>query len=113
MTAPGRATSGPLLTTVTDLVSEPAGDGYSEFLRVPAMSMGLFTASRGYEDLQEPHAEDEVYVVHSGHAVLDVAGTRTPVGPGSVAFVPAHMPHRFVDISTDLQVLVVFAPAET
>lgn len=52
-------------------------------------------------------------MVLSGRAVLEVSATRAPVGPGSVAFVPAGVPHRFMDIGTDLQVLVVFAPAET
>lgn len=47
MTAGGRSSDGPLLTTVADLATEGAGDGYTEFLRVPAMSMGLFTAPPG------------------------------------------------------------------
>jgi mannose-6-phosphate isomerase-like protein (cupin superfamily) len=107
------AAEGPLVTTVADLADTGEGHGYTEVLRVPAMSMGVFTASPGYDDRQQPHAEDEVYVVSSGHAVLEISGTRTSVGPGSVAFVPAGVPHRFVDVSTDLQVLVLFAPAET
>ena len=105
------AGSRPLVADVSSLAA--AGDGYVEFLRVPAMSMGLFSASPGYHDTQEPHAEDEVYVISSGTAVLEIAGERTPVGPGSVAFVPARVPHRFLDISTELRVFVVFAPAET
>ncbi len=32
---------------------------------------------------------------------------------GSVAYVPARVPHRFTDISTDLRVMVVFAPPYT
>ena len=34
------------------------------------------------------------------------------VGPGSVIFVPANEEHRFVDVTEDLQVLVVFAPPD-
>jgi quercetin dioxygenase-like cupin family protein len=44
---------------------------------------------------------------------LDVDGSGTEVGPGSVAFVPAGVAHSFVDISQDLRVAVVFAPPET
>ena len=31
---------------------------------------------------------------------------------GSVAYVPSRVPHRFVDITDDLEVAVVFAPPE-
>jgi mannose-6-phosphate isomerase-like protein (cupin superfamily) len=103
----------PWVGTVDDLTHTRHGDGYAESLRVPALSMGVFVASVGYDDQQDPHAEDEVYVVASGRAVLEVAGTRSPVGPGSIAFVPAGVPHRFSDISEDVRVLVFFAPAQT
>jgi quercetin dioxygenase-like cupin family protein len=33
------------------------------------------------------------------------------VGPGSVIFVPSGEEHRFTDITEDLALLVVFAPA--
>jgi mannose-6-phosphate isomerase-like protein (cupin superfamily) len=99
---------------VDDLAAAARGaDGYAELLRVPALSLGLFLASTGYDDHQDPHAEDEVYVVTEGRAVLDVAGTLTPVGPGSIAFVPAQVPHRFLDITDNLCVVVLFAPAES
>jgi hypothetical protein len=32
--------------------------------------------------------------------------------PGAVAFVPAGEEHRFIDITEDFTVLVVFGPAE-
>ena len=35
------------------------------------------------------------------------------VGPGSVVFVPAAEEHRFVDVTEELAVLVVFVPAES
>jgi oxalate decarboxylase/phosphoglucose isomerase-like protein (cupin superfamily) len=38
---------------------------------------------------------------------------RVPVGPGSVVFVPADEAHRFVDVTEELEVLVVFVPAES
>lgn len=103
----------PLVTDMAALGTAAERDGYREFLRVPAMSLGLFKAAAGYVDTQQPHAEDEVYVVMSGTAVLEIDGEPNPVVTGSVAFVPAHVPHHFYDISTDLQVLVLFAPAQT
>jgi mannose-6-phosphate isomerase-like protein (cupin superfamily) len=98
-----------------ELDNDRAASGrlYEEFLRVPAMSMGLYVLEAGAEDPQSPHDEDEAYIVMAGRAVIDVDGEDRAVGPGSVVFVAAHVPHRFHSISQRLEVMVVFAPAET
>lgn len=88
------------------------GRRYLEFLRVPSISAGLYVLAAGTEDPQQPHAEDEVYYVVRGRATIRVADEDRPVGPGSVVFVAAHVPHRFYTIEEDLEVLVIFAPAE-
>lgn len=103
----------PLVTGLDTLLAAQGDATYREFVRVPSMSVGLFAARAGHDDTQSPHEEDEVYVVLEGTAVLDVDGRRTAVSAGSVAYVPARVPHRFVDISADLRVAVVFAPAES
>jgi quercetin dioxygenase-like cupin family protein len=86
---------------------------YGEFLRIPAMSMGVYRLSAGGVDPQQPHNEDEAYYVVNGRAEIEIEGQRQPVGPGSVIFVAAHADHRFVNIGSDLLVVVFFAPAET
>jgi quercetin dioxygenase-like cupin family protein len=91
---------------------EAWGRLYLEFLRVPALSVGLYELAAGATDPQGPHSEDEVYVVMSGAAVLRVAEVDHPVAAGSVVHVEAGAEHRFVDITSDLTVLVVFAPPE-
>ena len=103
----------PVVTDVDALVVEHGSTRYTEFVRVPALSLGLFAVGAGHEDTQSPHAEDEVYVVVAGRATLVVDGERTAVSAGSVAYVPARVPHRFVDVTEDLRVYVVFAPPET
>ena len=90
-----------------------SGRLYHEFLRVPALSAGLYVLDAGGTDPQKPHAEDEVYVVMSGRGRLRTGDEDVAVGPGSVAFVAAGIDHRFHDIEERLSVLVVFAPAET
>lgn len=90
-----------------------ATNAYDEVLRVPALSLGVFAAQTGHDDVQQPHREDEVYVVISGSAQLEIAGERSPVSAGTVAYVPAGVQHRFVDIRGDLRVVVVFAPPQT
>lgn len=88
------------------------GKLYVEFLRVPSLSAGLYVLAAGSEDPQRPHAEDEVYHVVRGRATIRVADEDRPVGPGSVIYVAAGVPHRFHAIEEDLEILVVFAPAE-
>ncbi len=43
-----------------------SGLPYHEFLRVPALSCGIYSLPAGSKDLQGPHDEDEVYYVLSG-----------------------------------------------
>ena len=91
-----------------------ANDGaYLRFLNERHMSAGLYALDKGATDPQQPHKEDEIYVVVSGRAYLTVGEETTTVGRGSVAYVPAGMPHRFHHISEDLRVLVVFSPPES
>ncbi len=88
------------------------GRPYLEFLRVPSLSLGLYDLPAGGVDAQQPHTEDEVYFVTAGRAIVTVADEERAVGPGSVVYVPAAVPHRFHSISEDLRLLVFFAPAE-
>ncbi len=88
------------------------GQPFLEFLRVPALSLGLYTLEAGALDGQSPHTEDEIYVVMSGRARITVGGEVRDVGPGSVVYVGATVPHRFHDIAERLEVVVAFAPAE-
>jgi mannose-6-phosphate isomerase-like protein (cupin superfamily) len=83
-----------------------------EQFRVPDLSVGTYSIPAGGTDDQEPHTEDEVYVVTAGQAAFEAGGRRVEVGPGAVIFVPAGEPHRFADITADLAALVLFGPAE-
>ena len=97
-----------------ELLRERAGArrAYLEFLREPAMSAGLYVLPAGGKDLQSPHTEDEVYVVLRGRAQIRLGETDCPVTAGAVVYVPAGIEHHFHDIEEDLEVLVLFAPAE-
>ena len=85
---------------------------YHEFLRVPAMSAGLYVLKAGDVDPQKPHDMDEVYVVLAGRGKFICEDETIDVAPGQTIYVPAHDEHRFFDITEDLEILVVFAPAE-
>src|SRR5579871_4476098 len=92
--------------------SERDNQRWGEFLRVPSLSMGLYRLKAGQADEQQPHTEDEVYVVISGRASFRASEQVQAVIPGSVIFVERAVEHRFVDIAEDLTVLVFFAPRE-
>src|ERR1700720_1086918 len=90
-----------------------AGKLYLEFLRVPAMSAGVYTLPAGGVDPQKPHREDEMYYVVRGRARMRVGAADRMVSAGSVIFVAKEVEHRFYDIEEELVVLVFFAPAES
>jgi mannose-6-phosphate isomerase-like protein (cupin superfamily) len=82
---------------------------YFEFLRVPALSCGLYTLKAGAKDLQGPHEEDEVYMVLSGRGRLRVNGSEHQVQHGSLLYVRATSEHTFFEIEEDMTLLVFFA----
>jgi mannose-6-phosphate isomerase-like protein (cupin superfamily) len=89
------------------------GKPYLEFLRVAALSAGLYVLPAGATDPQRPHHEDEMYYVVRGQARMRLGSEDRAVGDGSVIFVPAGVEHRFHDVTQELVVLVCFAPAES
>ena len=91
---------------------ERSGRPYLEFITVPDLSVGLYVLAAGQPDLQQPHAEDEVYYVVSGAGRITVGDEVREVRPGSIVFVAAKVPHRFHDITDDLTLFVAFGPAE-
>lgn len=100
---------------LAELLAEqaPAGKPYLEFIRSETMSVGLYLLPAGGVDGQQPHHEDEVYVVLAGRARFTAADETRDVGPGDTLYVDAGVPHRFHDITEELRLLVVFAPPET
>ncbi|PYX39539.1 MAG: cupin domain-containing protein [Acidobacteria bacterium] len=100
---------------ISDLGKKRAQSGkpYLEFLRVPALSAGVYVLRAGATDQQRPHKEDEMYYVVSGRARMKVGSEDREVSAGSAIFVEANLEHRFHNIEQDLTVLVFFAPAES
>lgn len=96
-----------------DLQRAQSGKLYREFLRVPAMSAGLYVLPAASADPQHPHHEDEMYYVVRGRARFEAGKDDQEVSSGSVIYVAAEVGHRFYDITEELVVLVFFAPAES
>jgi mannose-6-phosphate isomerase-like protein (cupin superfamily) len=101
------------LFQIDDLLRQRSKDKkYFEFLRVPAMSAGIYVLPKGGTDLQKSHREDEMYYVVRGRAHMRIGPDHAEVRAGSVIFVEAELEHRFYNIEEELEVLVFFAPAE-
>jgi mannose-6-phosphate isomerase-like protein (cupin superfamily) len=105
--------------SIVELQTERVASGkrYLEFLRVPALSTGIYVLPEDGLDQQTPHHQDEIYYVMSGRARMKI--TRADEAPedrlvvgGTVIFVEAGTEHRFHSIEEELVVLVVFGPAE-
>ena len=101
------------IVKVEDLLRSLGEKRYQEFLRVPAMSAGIYVLFAGATDKQSPHAEDEIYYVVRGEAKMRLGTEERSVSQGDVIFVEKMLEHRFFDIADELVLLVIFAPAES
>ena|SRR5262249_51844435 len=97
---------------LSQLLGERADRSWLEFLRVPALSVGIYHLKAGQPDPQQPHTEDEVYYVVSGRGRFRAGEEELVVRPGTVIFVERWVAHRFYEITEDLTLLVFFAPPE-
>jgi mannose-6-phosphate isomerase-like protein (cupin superfamily) len=83
------------------------GGGYEIVHESPGIELGVYVLVAPEPDRQQPHADDEVYVVLEGSGVLEVSGKSVPVQEGDAVFVEAGAEHRFTAYE-HLAVLVVF-----
>jgi len=86
-----------------------AGNGGYEIVHEsPGLEIGVYVLVAPEPDRQEPHANDEVYVVLEGSGALEVEGEQTRLRDGQAIFVPAGADHKWVGYE-NLSVLVIFA----
>ena len=87
---------------------EAGTGGYEVVHASPGLELGVYVLVAPEPDRQEPHEDDEVYVVLEGTGVLTVEGEEIRVAPGRAVFVPAGADHRFTAYE-GLSVLVIFS----
>jgi mannose-6-phosphate isomerase-like protein (cupin superfamily) len=88
-----------------------AGGGYEVVHESAGLEIGVYVLVAPEADRQQPHQDDEVYVVLEGNGVLDVEGTTVELREGHAVFVPAGAEHRFSGYE-QLSVLVIFERAQ-
>ncbi len=87
---------------------EEGNGGYEIVHASPGLEVGVYVLVAPEPDHQQPHEDDELYVVLDGRGVLTVEGKEIPVEKGQAVFVPAHAVHQFTGYE-GLSVLVIFA----
>ena len=83
------------------------GGGYEIVHESAGLEVGVYVLVAPEPDRQQPHEDDEVYVVLDGDGILDVEGRSVAVREGSAVFVEAGAEHRFTAYE-QLAVLVIF-----
>jgi mannose-6-phosphate isomerase-like protein (cupin superfamily) len=81
--------------------------GYEVVHSSPGLELGVYVLVAPEPDRQQPHDDDEVYVVLEGTGTLEVEGETYDLAVGHSVFVPAGADHRFVGYE-QLSVLVIF-----
>jgi mannose-6-phosphate isomerase-like protein (cupin superfamily) len=84
-----------------------ARGGYEIVHESEGVEIGVYVLVAPEPDRQQPHADDEIYVVLDGSGTLDVEGVPVQLHRGSAVFVPAGAEHRFTGYE-QLSVLVIF-----
>jgi mannose-6-phosphate isomerase-like protein (cupin superfamily) len=102
----------PVLPHAGRYAAPEAGEStrYEEQFRSADLSVGTYSLAVGAVDDQSPHSEDEIYVVTAGRGTFVDDSGHAQVGPGDTIFVAAGVAHRFVDITEELSLVVLFAP---
>ena len=113
MNAPGKPSGGNVLRTAHPFDIEAAKKrlldrgGYEVVHASDGIEVGVYVLVAPEPDRQQPHEDDEVYVVLEGSGTLEVEGEQVELREGHAVFVPAGADHRFVGYE-QLSVLVIF-----
>ncbi len=93
------------LQQAADILKETS-DSFVELFRRGEFSAELYAPKD--VDLQQPHEQDEVYIVASGSGTFLRGEERVSFVRGDFLFVPAGIVHRFEDFTEDFSTWVIF-----
>lgn len=88
------------------VIAASASDDYGVLLEHGTLEIGYYKPEG--VDPQQPHEQDEVYIVSSGSGRFVIGDSEQAVEAGEALFVPAGVEHRFSDFSDDFAVWVIF-----
>ncbi|MBS1574908.1 MAG: cupin domain-containing protein [Bacteroidetes bacterium] len=79
---------------------------FTTLLQNGSMSVEYYAPVK--KDLQQPHLQDELYIIITGTGIFLRNNERVTFMPGDVLFVPAGMEHRFEEFTDDFATWVIF-----
>ena len=89
-----------------DLVAQSDDKAYGILLERGSLELGFYKPDE--IDPQQPHTQDEIYIVQSGSGYFVLGDERQPFETGEALFVPAGVVHRFEEFTDDFSAWVVF-----
>ncbi len=89
-----------------ELVRNSDDERYGVLLERGTLELGYYKPKE--TDPQQPHTQDEIYVVQSGSGVFVNGDSRQPFEAGEALFVAAGVTHRFESFSDDFAAWVIF-----
>ncbi len=89
-----------------ELVAAADDKAYGVLLEHGTLELGYYKPDR--IDPQQPHDQDEIYIVQAGSGYFVCGDERQSFEPGEALFVPAGIVHRFEEFSDDFAAWVVF-----
>jgi mannose-6-phosphate isomerase-like protein (cupin superfamily) len=91
---------------IEQLDAVATGERFVKLLQHQTMQVEYFSPKE--KDKQQPHKQDELYIIISGSGTLIRNGERLNCKPHDVLFVPAGLAHHFEDFTEDFATWVVF-----
>jgi mannose-6-phosphate isomerase-like protein (cupin superfamily) len=98
----------PRMTVATALAkAKSSADGtYGNLLEHGTLELGFYAPDQ--HDPQQPHDQDEVYIVQAGSGTFICGDREQAFEAGEALFVPAGVVHRFESFSADFSAWVIF-----
>lgn len=93
------------LAEALERLPSPDGERMREVLRHGSLRIEIYAPFQ--TDIQEPHDQDEIYVIHSGRGRFVRGDAEVLFEPGDVLFVPAGVAHHFADFTDDFVTWVI------
>lgn len=71
----------------------------------------IISTPEGFVPLHVHHREDEAFFVLDGEVTFTIGEDVVEAGPGSFAFGPRDVPHRYAVVTPSARMLMLFSPA--
>ncbi len=86
---------------------------FHTFINRTNLAVGVLVLQPGEEDTQEPHENDEVYLILKGDGFLKIKDKDYPISKNKIYFVAKNIEHYFHQNSKELVVLYFFGGSDT